>query len=461
MKRIFKYFLILVSCLALVGIFYLGATFPPILAGFAAKTMCSCTFVMGRTQESVVEKELTVFPGLSTAKIEFIDSAAVTGQFLWSTRKAIYREGLGCTLLSERTEAEVRNQKISLPVPPLINQDSIPWPSGNLSNSTISGVDYSAIRQAVEETFAEPNLSQPKNTHAVVVVYKGQIVGEKYANGFDLNTRMAGWSMTKSLTNGMIGLLIKEGKLTLSQSAPVAEWQNDERKNITINDLMHASSGLEWNESYFFPGDFHNMFMDSDDKGGYYASKQAKHKPNEFFEYSSGATNLLSKIIRQSLGDSAYHRFPYEKLFYKIGMYHTLIEPDASGTYVGSSYGHATARDWARFGLLYLNDGVWNGERILPEGWVKYSSTPASASPIGEYGAQFWLNAGAKGYPGKCFHPGVPNDEFGAEGFEEQNVFIIPSQNLVIVRLGISHHGFDMEGLTQKIIAGLPQSDRP
>ena len=137
-------------------------------------------------------------------------------------------------------------------------------------------------------------------------------------------------------------------------------------------------------------------------------------------------------------------------------MINTLIEQDASGTFVGSSYGYASARDWARFGLLFLNDGVWNGERILPEGWVAYSSTPAPAAPKGEYGAQFWLNAGAQGNPQNSHNPGLPNDEYGAEGFEEQNVFIIPSKKLVLVRLGISHHGFDMTGLTQKVLAALP-----
>jgi CubicO group peptidase (beta-lactamase class C family) len=125
---------------------------------------------------------------------------------------------------------------------------------------------------------------------------------------------------------------------------------------------------------------------------------------------------------------------------------------------VGSSYSYATARDWARFGLLFLNDGVWNGERILPEGWVKYSSTPAPAAPMGEYGAQFWLNAGAKNNPEKSYHPGIPHDEFGAEGFENQYVFIIPSRKLVLVRLGISHHGFDITGLTQRILTALPDN---
>ena len=459
MKKIFKYFLLLIAVILVAGITYLAITFPPIMSGMAAKTMCSCVYVLGRSPESVKEKELSVFPGLAGAKIEFIDSSAVTARVLWSTKKAIYRKGLGCTLLSELSEDEVRSQKISLPIPPSIDQDSLPWPMGNVrQDSLLVNVVYSKVKQVLDEAFEETNPQKPKNTLAIIAVYNGQIIGEKYAEGFNLNSRMMGWSMTKSLTNALVGTLVKDGRLNLDQPAPVAEWKNDDRKNILLNDLMHASSGLDWNESYFLPGDFHNMFTHSDDKGGYAASKQLKYKPNEFFEYSSGTSNLISKIIRQTIGDSVYHRYPYEKLFHKIGMYHTLLEPDASGTFVGSSYGYASARDWARFGLLFLNDGVWNGERILPEGWVKYSSTPALAAPIGQYGAQWWLNAGAKNDPDKCYRPGLPHDEFGAEGFEDQFVFVIPSRKLVVVRLGVSHHGSDINSLVQKIIAALPEN---
>jgi CubicO group peptidase (beta-lactamase class C family) len=418
--------------------------------------MCSCVFVMGRTPESVKEKELTVFPGLSSADIQIEDSLAVTAKVLWSSKKAIYRKGLGCTLLAQRSEEQVRAQEIAPPHPPAISQDSLLWPAGNvLPETRPAGVDYEALNAALEGGFEDADPAKPKNTLAILVVYDGQIVAEKYADGFDQNSMLMGWSMTKSLTNAITGTLVKGGKLELDKPAPVAEWQGDERKNITLNDLMHASSGLDWNETYFLPGDFHNMFMHSDDKGGYAAAKKAKYKPNEVFQYSSGTSNLISKIIRQTVGDSSYHRYPYDSLFYKIGMYHTLIEPDASGTLVGSSYGYATARDWARFGLLFLNDGVWNGRRLLPEGWVKYSSTPAPAAPIGQYGAQWWLNAGAKNDPAKCYHPGLPKEEYGAEGFEGQFVFIIPSKKLVIVRLGISHHGDGKIDLVRKIISAV------
>ena len=458
MKKFFKYLFLVLAGVLLTGITYLAFTFPPIMSGMAAKTMCSCVYVLGRSPESVIEKELTVVPGLGRAKIQFIDSLSVTATVLWSTKKAIYRKGLGCTMLAERSEEAVRSQKINLARLPAIDQDSLPWPMGNiLSDTLLPGVDYSKIRQAIDEAFIETNPKRPLNTLAVIILYNGQIVGEKYAEGFDVSSKLIGWSMTKSITNALVGTLVKDGKLSLDEPSPVAEWRNDDRKNITLNNLMQGSSGLEWNESYFLPGDFHNMFTHSDDKGGYAASKKLQYKPNEVFEYSSGTANLISKITRQTIGDSLYYRYPYENFFYKIGMYHALLEPDASGTFVGSSYGYASARDWARFGLLFLNDGVWNGKRILPEGWVKYSSTPAAAAPIGQYGALWWLNAGAKNNPEKSYHPELSHDEYAAEGFEGQMVMIIPSKKLVVVRLGVSHHGSGVISLTEKIIAALPE----
>jgi CubicO group peptidase (beta-lactamase class C family) len=455
--KVLKYGLLLLLALFLVVAGYLAIKFPPILAGMASKTMCSCVYVMGRTPESVVEKELSVFPGLNRAEFEFIDSTVVKATFGWKTRTSIFRKGLGCTLLAEQTEGEVRRQAPALPGPFPFGQDTVAWPLGDLTSDSLpAGVNGEAIRAAIAEGFEETDPGKPKNTLAIVVVYDGQIVGERYAEGFSKQSLLMGWSMTKSFTNALVGRLVGEGKLKLEDPAPIAEWQQDERKNITLNHLMQASSGLEWDESYFAPGHFHNMFMHSDDKGGYAASQKLKYPIGTHWEYSSGTSNILSKIIRQAVGDDDYPRYAYENFFYKVGMHHTLVEPDASGTFVGSSYGYASARDWARFGLLFLNDGVVNGERILPEGWAAYSSTPAPAAPKGEYGAQFWLNAGEKGNPQNCYHPGLPNDEYGAEGFEQQNVFIIPSKKLVLVRLGVSHHGFDITGLTQKVIAALP-----
>ena len=460
MKRFFKILSLSILGLLLLVLTYVLITFPPVMAGMAAKTMCSCVYVSARTPQSVKEKELQVFPGLSSSTIIVNDEdSSATATFFWKTSKAIFRKGLGCTLLAQRSEEKVRAQKFFLSEVPRVNQDSIEWPSGNKTiNVSQSDVNYDLINQAIGQSFVESDPQQPINTHAVVVVYKNQIIGERYAEGFDKNSRLMGWSMTKSIVNALVAVLVKEKKLDVQRPAPVSEWQNDSRSKITLHHLLQASSGLSWSESYFSPtADFHQMFIHSDDKAAYAASQELAHEPGTFFQYSSGTTNIISRILRQTLGDPQYYQFPYQNFFYKIGMNHALIEPDASGTFVGSSYSFASARDWARFGLLYLNDGMWNGERILPEGWVKYSVTPASTAERGKYGAQWWLNAGDPKNSNLRIYPQLPTDAFWADGFEEQSVMVIPSRQLVVVRLGVSHHGFDFKNLVGRILKALPE----
>lgn len=460
MKKLFNVVALLFLAAVVLFLVYVCVTFPPVMAGMAAKTMCSCVYVTGRTPESVVEKELQVFPGLSSARVKFdYADSTVTAKILWKTSKAIFRKGLGCTLLADLRENEIRKRQTILPSTRPPNQDSLAWPMGNNTNdSRLPTVKYEVVNQALDEAFEERDPEKPVFTHAVVVVYEGQIVGEKYATGFDRNSKLMGWSMAKSITNALIGILVRKGKLQLNSLAPVAEWQNDERKEITLNHLLQACSGLSWSESYFVPtSDFHNMFIRSDDKAAYAATRKLKHTPGEHFQYSSGTTNILSRIIRQTVSDEQYYRFPYEELFYKTGMNHTLLEPDPSGTFVGSSYGFGSARDWARFGMLYLNDGIWNGERILPEGWVKYTTTPAPATQMGEYGAQWWLNKGSKDNANIRKYPELPSDAYWADGFEEQYVMVIPSKKLVLVRLGVSHHRFDFTRLAIAIIKSLPE----
>lgn len=461
MKKFFRGFLVALLILLLLVLLYTLFTFPPIMRGMAAKTMCSCVFVSGRAPETVLKKELQVFPGLAEVplEIDFADSS-VTARMLFRTSKAIYRKGLGCTLLAEASEAEVRAQKFSVYDGGYPNQDTIPWPSGDLDAFTVaSGADRLALARAINRAFDDPAPEKPVNTHAIVVVYKGKIIGEKYADGFGIHSVLTGWSMTKSITNALVGILVRDAKLSLYAPAPVVAWQNDERKHITLNHLLQASSGLEWSESYFIPGaDFHNMFILSDDKAAYAASRKAQYPPGEVLEYSSGTTNILSRIIRETVGEERYHRFPHDALFSRIGMHHAILEPDASGTFVASSYGHATARDWARLGLLFLNDGVWNGERILPEGWVKYSTTPAPAALRREYGAQVWLNLGQEDNPENVKHPGLPNEAILFEGFEDNFVVIIPSRELIVVRLGVTHHdGFSIADLVNGVMGALPK----
>jgi CubicO group peptidase (beta-lactamase class C family) len=351
-------------------------------------------------------------------------------------KKAIYRKGFGCTLLAEISEEELRNQKMNLPAPSHLNQDTIQWPMGNLVSDSLPPVDTTKINQVIAKAFEEP--APFRRTRSILVVYDGKIIAEKYAEGFTKDSKQIGWSMTKSITNALVGILVKQGKLDIAQPAPIATWQKDDRKRLTLNDLLHMSSGLEWLEDYSGPSGATNMLFKKKDMGVYASEAMLKDEPGKVFYYSSGTTNIISNIIRQTIVDENYYRFPSQELFSKLGINSMVIEPDAGGTFVGSSYSFATARDWARFGLLYLNDGVWNGERLLPEGWVKYSSTPATGALMGEYGAHFWLNAGTPGNPSKRTYPDVPTDLFWADGYEGQSVFILPSKKLVVVKLSQS-----------------------
>jgi CubicO group peptidase (beta-lactamase class C family) len=265
-------------------------------------------------------------------------------------------------------------------------------------------------------------------------------VAEKYAVGYNKTSMFLGWSMAKSFTSALIGILVKEGKINITQPAPVPEWQaeNDPRHAITTENLLQQTSGLKFREVYHSYSNANNMLFNKADMAAYTASQPLKITPGSRFYYSSGNSNILSRIVRTTVGEKNYHAFPYSSLFHKIGMFHTLLEPDASGTYVGSSFIYASARDYARFGLLYLNDGVFNGERILPEGWVKKTVTAVAASEQKNYGYQFWLNGQDENDPSKKEFPEAPADMFYADGYGGQRIYIIPSMQLVIVRMGLN-----------------------
>ena len=438
------------------GIYYAWNAFP-IITGYGAKNLCSCTMLAGRSYEDIISNELgSGLLKFGTYSVSFEDSSATATVFGLAKRKAIYRKGLGCTLVNEINEDELRKQAWKIPPPPAANQDTIAWPNGNLIPDSLDLNVYNLelLNKTVNNAFEFPGT---RKTRAILIVHDGKIIAEKYAEGFTRDSRLIGWSMTKSLTNAIVGVLVKQEKLSLNDKAPIEQWQNDDRKSITLFNLMQASSGLQWEENYAGPSNATNMLFKKKDAGQYASNVPLKHKPGEYFYYSSGTTNIISWITRKTIGDETYHRFPYEHIFHKIGMYSMVMEPDPGGTFVGSSFSYATARDWARFGLLYLNDGNWGNERILPEAWVDYTATPAKGANQGEYGMQFWLNAGAPDNPSHRKLPDVPTDLYYADGFEGQRIFILPSKNLVVVTLAQSTSDkLDYNLFLKKIIDALP-----
>jgi len=405
-------------------------------AAYNAKTVCSCVFVAGRSQEVVEKEELYAVP-FGKQSVDNEAQTVTASIFGLVSKTAIYRPKLGCTLLNEATAEALRQQPtIALAAPQ----------AEALNDSVLPKTQQETLQKTLDWAFAEPDPAHPVRTRGVLVLHHGRVVAEQYAKGFDKNTPQMGWSMTKSITNAMIGMLVKDGKLDVNKPAPVTEWKDDNRKAITLDNLLRMSSGLRFEENYGSISDATKMLFGVAGAGKYALGSPVEARPATKWYYSSGTSNILQEIARQQFkthGD--YLNFPHQRLFQKLGMATATLEPDASGTYVGSSYMYASARDWAKFGQLYVQDGLWKGERILPEGWVKYSSAETAHSD-GDYAAQFWT------YVRKS---GLPADAFSMNGFEGQYVLIVPSKQLVVVRLGCSSNEqyFDEKRFLKEIAA--------
>jgi len=417
----------------------------PIGTGYVAKYLCSGVFISGRNPDDIFREDVAPVNPLAavvSVNIDRPNKRVTAGSFGLFKAAAIYREGCGCTLAVGVSEEDLRKQDIAAAVQRKKHADDLPWPDGNgeISGPLPAGVDEAKLSKALDNAFAESGSEKLKYTRAVLVVYDGRLIAERYAPGFDRNMPLLGWSMSKSITNALVGIMVKNGKLRLNDPAPVPEWQKegDPRGKITLDQLLRMSSGLEFEEVYKPLYDATKMLYGSSDFAAYAASKPLAVSPDTKWSYSSGTANIISRIVRTEAEKNYRNSYTFmkEELFDRIGMQSVVPEPDPSGTYVGSSYTFATPHDWARFGLLYLQDGVWNGERILPEGWVAYTTTPTPGAPKGEYGALFWLNAGPVSDPGKRRWPSSPADAYSADGYQEQKVVVIPSKKLVLVRFG-------------------------
>ena len=436
------------------GSWYAWRAFP-IISGYGAKNMASAIFVQHREKAEIIEKDLGRFPlSLGHFTVNKKDSSVTGTVWGFAKRKAIYRKGLGCTLINEFSEAAIRAQHFDIPSAPVINKDSIPWPIGDKINDSIAAsVDTVLLQAAIDHVMqAGPN-GKPAFTSAVLVVYDGNIVGEKYAPGYDKNTVLLGWSISKSLTAAMIGILVQQGKLDINAPAPVPEWKNTAKEKITIKQLLQQTSGLDFRENYDGPSEVTNMLFKYGDMAAFATRLKLKYEPGTVFNYSSGNSNILSRIIRQTVGEKEYPAFPYSSLFYKINSYSMLLEPDASGTFVGSSYSYATARDFARFGLLFYNSGKWNGEQLLPADWVNESVRPSGADKQKQYGYQFWLNGYDKKDPAKRLYPAAPADMYYADGYNGQDIYILPSKKLLVLRFG--SHTIDENKLLEEVISAV------
>jgi len=425
----------------------------PIITAFAAKGMCSSVFLAEKDPASVEAEDLSFFPiSLAKSKIDY-DEKSVTSTVLGiAKRKAIFREGLGAVLVLDTPEEVLKAQSFDIPDPGY-SQDTIAWPMGDITDGTpVEGVDYQSLETIIDTSFDKAGNEPFKKTLGLAVVYDGKLIAEQYLGDYDMYTKFHGWSMTKSITGALAGVLVDEGRLILKAPTGIPEWKNDERNEITLEDVICMSTGLDWFENYFTISDATVMLMQSDDMLDYITSCDLAFEPGTVWNYSSGDANLLSGIIRQEINDDEkYHAFAYEALFHKIGMLNTTVETDASGLFVASSYSYGTVRDWARFGLLFLNEGVFEGDTVLSKEWVDFMKTEAPASD-GAYAGTFWRME-----PNPLYALNdVPDDVFFADGFLGQRVYVIPSKKLVVVRMGYGLSDFSMNDFLREVIGTLP-----
>ena len=438
-----------------------------ILVNRHAKRVCSGVFLSGRSADEILLRDHDTDPRTVVTRVDRENGLVTVSAPAFPGRPsgtAAFRNGLGCTILFELSPEQRRPQPTGRPRAATLDPGR-PRPEGSAPElATPTGVDRAALEAALEGAFSEPFTDKVVGTRGVAVVYDGELVAERYAPGFAADRPLIIWSMTKSITNAMVGLLVEQGSLRIADPAAVPEWrgEGDPRGAITLDQLLRMSSGLKFEEVYE-QGliDVVVMLFGKGDTAGFAASQPLAAEPDTAWSYSSGTTNIISRVVRQAFeGDLAgYVALPHERLFAKLGMTHTVIELDESGTYVGSSFAYSTPRDLARFGQLLLQDGVWDGERLLPEGWVAYSSTPTPLAPRGSYGAQFWLNAGEPGDPAERSWPDVPADAVSMSGFEGQSVTVIPSRKAVVVRLGRTpdRSAFDLNRFLADVLAALPE----
>ncbi len=417
-----------------------------IISGYASKNMASSVFVAERSAASITQNDNNVpLIKLANTEVDQQEKSASSSVYGLMERKAVYREGLGTVLVNDDYDAE----KFKLKPNRVQKRDTLPYPIGQLEpkDSIFSGLDRNQLDKAVAMAFGNPEVQK---TRTLLILYKGHLVAEKYMDGFTKDTPILGWSMTKSVLATCYGVLAHQGKLDMGWPAPITEWESDDRKAITLNNLMRMQSGLEWDEDYSKISDVTKMLFLESDMTRSQRDKLLVAQPTEVWNYSSGTSNLLSGILRQQFrSHQEYLDFPYQAFIDKIGMHSMVLEADIAGNYVGSSYSWANTRDWGRFGQLYLNRGNWNGQQIFSPDWVDYITSPTQGSD-GKYGAHFWLNANGK-------YPDVPKDLFSCNGYQGQYVFMIPSKDLVVVRTGLAEEPeFDINGFLSAVVKSMP-----
>jgi CubicO group peptidase (beta-lactamase class C family) len=438
--------------------------------GINAHHLCAGLWVVGRdyrrTPEAVIAEDMARFPAFRwepdfSFEVDTLTHTATVIDAQAGRRSARYSGDQGCAILPAATrDVFFTPARVHTTLPDPATQD---WPMGDRNAlARFADVDTSVLRTTLDWAFADEALRRPQNTRGIVVVHRGRIIAERYAAGWGPRTPQISWSAGKSIAATLIGVLIQQGALRLDQPAPLPEWQSarDPRRNIRIQDLLHMSSGLDFDNfgldprsSYNAANEHFRIYFDALDVFAHSINQPLRFEPGTVWRYRNSDPLSLMAIARrivEARGED-WLSFPQRQLFNRIGARNFVLEADAWGNFIITGFDYGSTRDWARLGLLYLQDGVWQGQRLLPEGFAKFVSTPAPGDPARGYGGLFWLNAGGA-------MPRVPADAYWAAGYMGQTAMIIPSRDLVVVRQGPSPGGDQpyFEELVARVLTALP-----
>lgn len=396
--------------------------------GLGAKLACSGYFVSGFSQAEIVEDLAAYSPATRINNLVYDQQQqSVTADF-WGLAKvtAKFRPGMGCTLELGETKQLDKVKATRL------NANNTKWPAGE---TVLTIAPH--VQQAVEQIMLQ-DAREGLDTRALVVAYQGVIIAESYAEGIESSTPLLGWSMGKSLTAILLGHLEHRGLVSVDETDLFDPWTQDDRAQISIEDLLHMSSGLDFDELYLPGSDSTKMLFTQHSASDYAMQSELQHLPGSEFSYASGTTNLLARLIFERVGGTpqAAYDFLYQDFFAPLELNNSWLEPDASGVFIGSSYPYMSARDWARLAQLMLNKGTLNGHRLLSEDWVERAITPNSSNNDSRYGYQFWLN----NQEDNKRWPSLPATMYAMHGNRHQIVAVFPAKRLSVVRLGWSSH---------------------
>ena len=414
-------------------------------AGYVALFTCSAHFIAGREWAQIKQTELVDILPFDPPEPEIDQQRQLVRaqDHQGNTAVAAFRDTMGCTLLPPNwREADVaRLPYAAMPKPPDVS--SRPFPAGDRVNAKPNRSQRAVLKQAFDgQTFGEGTV-----TIATIVLHNGSIVGERYAPGFGIHSGYRTWSTAKSITATLLAIAARDGIVDLDAPANIPEWRhyNDPRAAITLKHLLWMSSGLQ-----SYGANTNAIYFGGQDVISAATGMPLEAPVNTRWKYANNDTLLLLRALRASLDDDLrYLRYPYDELFHRIGMFHTRMEVDHRGNFIGSSQVYTTARDLARFGLLYLNDGQWEGQQLLPNGWTEFVAQAAPALPREPdkqgYGAQFWLYDSLDG---------IPAGTYTTAGNKGQFVTIVPAHNMVVVRTGVDPNGirWQQDGYIKAVI---------